>query len=150
MLVKDLLEPGFVKVQPTDSISDAWRAMRESGVTGTVVVTEDGEIVGFITDGDLINTCMPSETDITIYDEIMEQMDLPPAFLRNIRSMRVEDAMQSADNVVTISQDEPALKALALMFQHKLRRIPILDGNTLVGTISRGQILTDLLIDRSI
>ncbi len=150
MLVKDLLEPGYVKVQPTDKISDAWRAMRDVRVTGAVVVTEEGAIVGFITDGDLINTCMPSETDITIYDEIMDKLDLPPAFIRNIRSMRVEDAMQSAESVITIGQDEPALKAVALMFQHKLRRIPVLDGNTLVGTISRGQILTDLLVDRAL
>jgi len=148
MLVKDLLEPGMVTVNPTDTISVAWNDMRSNKVTGAVVVTDEGQIVGFLTDGDLVRTCMPSGTDITIYDEIIENMKLPTAYIRQIRSMKVEDAMQSAENVVTIDQDEPALKALALMFQHHLRRIPVTDGQKLIGTINRGQILSDILIDR--
>jgi MFS transporter, DHA2 family, lincomycin resistance protein len=150
MLVKDLLDQNWVSVLPTETLSDAWRSMREMHVTGAVVVTDDGTIVGFITDGDLVRACMPSETDITIYDEIMERMDLPTALIRNLRSMRVEYAMESSEKVITIDQSEPALKALALMFQHRLRRIPVLDGNKLVGIISRGQILSDILIDRKV
>jgi len=156
MLVKDLLEPDFVTVYPTDSIGDAWHAMNKVGQTGAVVVTEEGMIVGFITDGDLIRSCMPSETDITIYDDIIDNLRLPDGFVKQIRSMRVEHAMQSVDaengnpEVVTIEQNEAALKALALMFQHRLRRIPVTDGHTLVGVISRGQILTDLLLDRKL
>jgi DHA2 family lincomycin resistance protein-like MFS transporter len=148
MLVKDLLDPGMVTIKPTDTISDAWKNMKNAHVTGAVVVTDEGQIVGFLTDGDLVSTCMPSETDITIYDEIIDRMQLPPAYLRHLRSMKVEDTMQSAETVVTIDHNEPALKALALMFQHHLRRIPVMDGQSLIGTISRGQILTDILIDR--
>jgi len=150
MLVKDLLEPDYVTVLPTDTLSHAWLSMREARVTGAVVITEDGRIVGFITDGDLVRSCMPSETDLAIYDEIIEKLELPNVYVRNLRTMKVEHAMQSAEKVVTIDQTEPVLKALALMFQHRLRRIPVLDGNSLVGTISRGQILTHLLVDRSL
>lgn len=150
MLVSELLEPKLVTVKPTNDLSTAWQAMRDSGTTGAVVTTEEGAIVGFLTDGDLIRTCMPSETDITIYDEIMENLELPPVVLRNLRSMPVEHAMQTAESVITINHDEPVLKALALMFQHKLRRLPVLKGNTLMGIISRGQILTHLLLQRDI
>jgi len=150
MLVKDLLEPDLVTVGPMDTLSQAWEAMKHAGTTGVVVVTDDGQIVGFLTDGDLIRTCMPSETDITIYDEIMEKMDLPAVLIKNLRTTRVEYAMQTAEKVVTIDQSEPVLKALALMYQHHLRRIPVLDGNSLVGTISRGQILTDILLERNL
>lgn len=150
MLVKDLLEPVTVTVGPTDSLSQAWKAMREAKVTGAVVVTEEGQIVGFVTDGDLVRAAMPSETDLTIYDSIMEKLDLPAGFLENLRAMRVEHAMQPEDRVITIDQKEPVLKALALMYQHRLRRIPVLDGNQLVGTISRGTILTNLLLERKL
>lgn len=150
MLVKSLLEPTMITVNPTDSLSNAWRVMKESGVTGCCVVTEEGELVGFVTDGDFVHACMPSEADITIYDEIMDKMELPDGFLSNIRSMRVEGVMQHAEHVFTINHEEPVLKALALMFQHRLRRIPVLDGNTLIGTISRGMILYELLVERDI
>lgn len=150
MLVSELLEPKLVTVKPTDGLSTAWQTMKDSGTTGAVVTTDEGAIVGFLTDGDLIRTCMPSETDITIYDEIMENMELPPVVIRNLRSMLVEHAMQTAESVITINHDNPVLKALALMFQHKLRRLPVLKGKTLTGIISRGQILTDLLLHRDI
>jgi len=149
MLVKDLLEPEMVTVLPTDTISEAWTAMKTARTTGAVVVTEDGRIVGFLTDGDLIQACMPSETDLTIYDEIMENMELPDPFIRNLRSVRVEHAMIASEQVmeiITINHNEPVLKALALMFQHHLRRIPVLDENNLIGTISRSQVLSYLLV----
>ena len=150
MMVKDLLEPELITVQPTDNLSEAWQIMKDAGITGAVVVTEDGKIVGFITDGDLIRSAMPSGTDLAIYDEIMEKMEIPTALVRNLRSWPVEHAMQSAEKVVTIDSEEPVLKALALMFQHHLRRIPVLDGNQLIGTISRGTILTHLLLERDL
>jgi DHA2 family lincomycin resistance protein-like MFS transporter len=150
MLVKELLDSRYVTLNPTESIADAWQAMSNAGITGAAVVTEKGEVVGFLTDGDLIRACMPSESDITIYDEIMENMDLPAPLLRQLRTMRVEHAMQAEDDIVTIDQSEPVLKALALMYQHRLRRVPVLDGNKLIGTISRGRILTELLLERDL
>ncbi len=148
MLVKDLLEADTVTVLPADTLSDAWLVMNEAGIIGACVVTENGELVGFVTDGDLVRACMPSEVDITIYDDIMEKMDLPAGFLKNLRSMRTEQVMQDISQLIVIDQSDPVLKALALMFQHRLRRIPVLDGHRLVGTISRGTILTDLLVKR--
>jgi len=150
VLVKELLESNLVTVAPTDTLSKAWEVLREHGVTGAVVVTEEGRLVGVVTDGDFIRACMPSETDIAIYDEIMEKMELPDAFLRYIRAMRVEDIMQPEDQVITIGHNEPIIKALALMFQHRLRRIPVLENNQLIGTISRAQILQELLITRDV
>jgi CBS domain-containing protein len=150
MLVKELIEPGFVSVSPTDTLGQAWKIMQDSKLTGACVVTEEGQLVGFITDGDFIRACMPSEADIAIYDEIMEKMELPNGFLATIRSMRIEDIMQGAHQVITINLNEPLLKALALMFQHHLRRIPVLDGNQIIGTISRGMVLYELLVERNI
>ena len=150
MKVKELMEPNFVTVEPTDTLGQAWSTMKDAHLTGACVVTEEGQLVGFATDGDFVRACMPSEADIAIYDEIMEKMELPNGILRNLRSMRVEDIMQAADQVITISLNEPILKALALMFQHRLRRIPVLDGQHLIGTISRGMILYELLVERDI
>lgn len=150
MKVTELLETKLVTVQPTDTLSSAWKAMLKVGTTGAAVTTDDGTLVGFLTDGDLIRSCMPSETDITIYDEIIEKMELPPALVRNLRSMKVEHAMQTAEGVITIDHNKTVLEALALMFQHRLRRLPVLEGNTLIGMISRGQILTNILLERDI
>jgi CBS domain-containing protein len=144
------MEPRLATVQPTDTLSEAWEAMKRTGTTGAAVITEDGTLVGFITDGDLIRTCMPSEIDITIYDEIMDNRELPPVYIRYLRKMRVEHAMQNTEGVVTVDHDQTVLEALALMFQHKLRRLPVLKGKTLIGMISRGTILTNLLLERDI
>lgn len=150
MLVRDLLDDVFITVNATDNLSKAWAVMKEAHLTGACVVTEDNQLVGFVTDGNFIRACMPSEADIAIYDEIMENMELPDGFLVMVRSAKVENIMQPQEQVITINSDEPILKALALMFQHRLRRIPVLEGNHLIGTISRGAILTELLVNRDI
>lgn len=148
MRVSELIEQKLVTISPTDTLADAWKIITESGITGAVVVTDENQVVGFVTDGDFIRACMPSETDLTIYDDIIEKMEIPDVLLERLRNMLVEEIMEPEHEVVTMPANEPVLKALALMYTHHLRRIPVLDGNELIGTISRAMVLNHLLLRR--
>jgi len=41
---------------------------------------------------------------------------------------------------VTIGADDPAEKALRTMSEHKVRRLPVIDGQDLVGVLSQGDL----------
>jgi CBS domain-containing protein len=112
------------------------------------VVTEDGKIIGYVSEGDFIRATIPSATDIAIYTSIITEKELPEEMVRNLRYTKVEDIM--TPDIITVNADEPVLNALALLHVHNLKRLPVLDGGKLVGTISRGTILKDLLLDRKI
>ena len=148
MYVKDLMDQTVLTVKPETNLPEAYHYMLEHNSRGVCVVTDDGQIAGFVSEGDFIRATIPSATDIAIYDTIITEKELPIQMVRNLRYTKVEDIMSS--NIVTIKADEPILNALALLHVHNLKRLPVLDDVKLVGTISRADILRNLLIDRPI
>ena len=54
MLARDLMSTGLLTFLPDMGLEAAARAMAERGGSGAPVVREDGQLVGIITEGDLI------------------------------------------------------------------------------------------------
>ena len=128
ILVRDLMEPQVPIVKPESNLSEAYRYLLDNNAIGACVVTEDGQIAGYVSEGDFIRATIPSATDIAIYESIITDKELPEEMVRNLRYTRVEDIM--TPNLVTVNADEPILNALALLHVHSLKRLPVLDdGN---------------------
>jgi CBS domain-containing protein len=49
---------------------------------------------------------------------------------------------------VTIGADDSIEEALSVMSEHKIRRLPVIDGHDLVGVVSQADIATDLPEDQ--
>ncbi len=146
MLVRDLMDSKVLTVTPESSLPDAYSYMLDNQAIGVAVVTEEGHLAGFVSEGDFIRATIPSATDIAIYESIITDKELPEQMVRNLRFIKVEDIMTS--NIVTIEADEPVLNALALLHVHNLKRLPVLEDGKLVGSIGRPDILKNLLLDR--
>ena len=105
-----------VTVSPNDTVREADGLMEREGVSGAPVVDEDDTVLGII-----------SGTDIRPYLEVGE-----------------DDAVSEAmtDEVITAPEDVDARQALELMYDHKIERVPIVDGgDRLVGLVTMGGIL---------
>jgi IMP dehydrogenase len=90
--------------------------MERAGVSGAPVVDEDDTVLGII-----------SGTDIRPFLEVGE-------------SDQVTEAM--TDEVITATKDVTAREALELMYDHKIERVPIVDGSDhLVGLVTMQGIL---------
>jgi len=105
-----------VTVSPEDTVREADALMEREGVSGAPVVDGEDAVLGII-----------SGTDIRPYLEVGE-----------------DDAVSEAmtDEVVTATEDVEARKALELMYNHKIERVPIVDDNDrLVGLVTMQGIL---------
>jgi CBS domain-containing protein len=49
---------------------------------------------------------------------------------------------------VTIGADDPIEELLRTMVQHKVRRLPVIDGHELVGIVSQADVATNLPEER--
>lgn len=52
--------------------------------------------------------------------------------------------------VITVNEDTSILKAIALMIKNRIRCLPVVSENKLVGVISRTDILRAILIKKKI
>ena len=59
-------------------------------------------------------------------------------------STKAGELGQGDGKTVTIGADDPIDEALRTMIDHKVRRLPVIDGRELVGIISQADIATNL------
>jgi IMP dehydrogenase len=104
-----------VTASPTQTVREVDEMMEHAGVSGAPVVDEDDRVLGII-----------SGTDIRPFLEVGE-------------SDQVTEAM--TDEVITAPTDVTAREALELMYDHKIERVPIVDGGRLVGLVTMQGIL---------
>lgn len=101
-----------VTSEAQDTLGDVAELMRDRNV-GSVVVLDAGRPIGVITDRDIAITVVADRTD---------------------RSERVGD--HATRPLVTGEVDMELEEAAALMVQHRIRRLPVLDGERLVGIVT--------------
>ena len=61
--------------------------------------------------------------------------------------MRVRDVMTAP--VISVAPDQSALEALALMTRRRIRHLPVIDGGTMVGMISIGDLVRAVIEEQA-
>ncbi|ABP94663.1 putative signal transduction protein with CBS domains [Metallosphaera sedula] len=117
--VKDLMSEKLIKVNVDDNVQDVLRVLIAHDIGGVPVM--DGDvIVGIFTERDLVRL-MAKKTYSGLVDSIM------------------------SPNVFTVDKETDSLEASKLMSLHKVRRLPIMDGDKLVGIVTAADIVKSLL-----
>lgn len=112
MHISEVMTHGVVTVETADSLRRVGELMRDRNV-GSVVVCEGGRPVGVITDRDLALAVVADEIEAA------------------------EEAGVHASRPLVAGEIEMDLEeAVALMIQHRIRRLPVTDGEELVGIVT--------------
>jgi CBS domain-containing protein len=119
--VKDLMTPNPTTVAPDTPVSDAAKHMAREDV-GPLPVVEDGRLVGIVTDRDLVVRVLADE--------------------RDPRSTPVREA--ASGGLVTLSPDDDLVKTLDLLAKHQVRRLPVVDGDPLVGIVAQADVAREV------
>jgi CBS domain-containing protein len=114
------LNPVFVPV--TSTVAEAARLMRASNI-GAVLIEEAGKLWGILTDRDIVVRALAQG--------------------RQAENTNVEEI--ASRELTTISADDTEYQALKIMQEKALRRLPVMEGDKVVGIISLG----DLAVDRN-
>ena len=124
--VQDLMQTDVKRVKRSTTISQAAAIMRDSGVSSLVVDPDvDGDAFGIITRRDLI-------------EAFLSKAISGPAH-------RVADAMTQP--AITVNVGISIYNCQQLMRMVGIRRLPVVDGNRLVGILSNADIFKRLLAD---
>lgn len=116
MKISDVMTPNPKTVKPSDDIQVAARIMRDEDA-GSVPVVQDGRVVGMVTDRDIVVRAIADGG----------QPNRP-----------VREVVTSA--VVTATPDMSTRDAAQLMSDHQIRRLPVVEGERLVGIVSLGDL----------
>ena len=115
---RELMTPAADVVEPTTTLADAAREMAQDDV-GALPMCDNGKLVGMLTDRDIV------------VRGIAEGLDP--------KKTKVGDIVERVE-VVTIGADDSIEDAIKTMKAHAVRRLPVIDGTTLVGMLSQGDV----------
>ncbi len=136
MLVKDIMSREVKTVRPDTKLAEVASLMCLYRYSGLPVV-KDSKLVAVISEKDVLQRLFPSLEEMTDkaatlgLDKLMGQY-------KEVLSLRVRDVM--TQNPLTVEPTMHVLRAATVMNRHKFRRIPVTEGDTLVGMLSMGDV----------
>ncbi|NLE52485.1 MAG: CBS domain-containing protein [Chloroflexi bacterium] len=128
MLVREVMTPDPLTVQPDDTLRTAQERMSECACRRLPVVDENGRLVGIITDRDVR---LALNSPLVLRERWQDDM--------LINQTTVEVCM--TPDPVVVAPDSPLQDAADMLLQRKISGLPVVDGDRLVGIIT----VTDLL-----
>ena len=120
---RDVMTPECTCIGENDTVLDAAKRLAELDVGAMPICGDDDRLKGMLTDRDIVVKVLAQGKD--------------PASTR-------AGELATQDEVVTIGADDPIDEALRTMTEHKVRRLPVIDGRECVGMISQADIATHL------
>lgn len=145
MKARDIMTIEVITLGPDTSIPEIARTFRQSGIPGAPVV-EDGEIIGIVTEIDLIarHARPHSPTYLPLLDARIplggqrEYREI----IRRILGMTARDIM--TEDVRTVTADSDLEEVATLMVEERANPVPVLDSGKLVGIISHTDLIQHL------
>ena len=138
MQVKDIMIEDVRTVQPEDSVRKAATIICTNKISGLPVVDGENNLVGIISEKDILKSLLPSFTDFL--DDPIRARDFEgmeeayqELLSKSVKALKTKQPY-------TVNADDPVLLAASRMHLHGFRRIPVVDGTQLVGIISLGDI----------
>jgi acetoin utilization protein AcuB len=134
MFVRMWMTPDVITVPPETPILDAQEIMKKHRVRRLPVVNKRGKLLGIVTKSDILEASPSDATTLSIWE-------LNYLLARTT----VEQIMVKAEDLITVSPNDPIERAALLMRQHKVGGLPVVEGSQLVGIITESDIFEVLL-----
>ena len=119
--------PEVYAVAPGDSVIDAIRLMAEKGV-GAVLVMEGARLAGIVSERDYARK-------IVLHG-------------RSSADTSVRDIMTA--EVVTVGPQNTVEQCMQVVTEHRLRHLPVLEGDAVIGVISIGDLVKAVIEDQKV
>jgi len=123
---RDVMTQGVECAGENETVADAAKKLADLDVGAMPICGEDERLKGMLTDRDIVVEVIAQGKD--------------PA--------DVKAGELGGEEVVTIGADDSVDEALSTMKDHKVRRLPVIDGHDLVGVVSLADLAQNIDEDK--
>ncbi|MEU0404319.1 CBS domain-containing protein [Streptomyces sp. NPDC006197] len=115
---REIMTEGAECIGAEETVLEAARKMTEMGVGALPICGTDDRLKGMLTDRDIVVKVLGAGKDPD----------------------RVKAGELAQGEAVTIGADDDAAEILRTMVEHKVRRLPVIDGHRLVGIVAQADV----------
>jgi len=124
--IEKLMIRNVITLQGDATVHEAVQLLNKHKIGCLIILNNNGQIAGIITERDLL-------------ERVLEQC-------KNPKQTKVSEIMTR--KVITASPNTDIIEATRLMFKLKVKKLPITDGNKLVGIVTLTDIARATSIDQ--
>ena len=134
--VRDVMTARVVAVRGDTSFKDLAALLGNSRVSAFPVVDETGKVLGVVSEADMLIKEADQASHPGLFAGLRRRQD-------HERAAAVTAGELMTGCPVTIGPDEPVQQAAFLMYDHGIKRLPVVDGTGhLIGIVSRADVLS--------
>jgi CBS domain-containing protein len=115
--IKEVMTRDVRACEPNATVVEAAKVMAQEDV-GPIPIVEDGRLVGIVTDRDIVVRVVAEG--------------------RDPNATKVSEI--ASTELVTVSPDDDLDEALKLLAERQIRRLPVVEGDRLVGIVAQADI----------
>jgi len=140
MRAADIMTPRVITISSEATIAEAIRLMLQNHISGLPVVDAAGNLVGLVTEGDFLRRAEDNTEKRRAHwlEFILGPGRLATDYVRT-HGRKVGEVMSRTP--VTAEENTPVEKIVSLMETKRIKRVPIVRANKVVGIVSRANLL---------
>ena len=143
---KEIMTKDVITVLTSTTVEDLARVLVDHKISGTPVVDEQGDLIGIVTENDLIrkNKKFHIPTIVRLFDAfiMLESKSKIEQEIKDMAAVTVEDIFRKA--VVTVSEDTPVDEIATIMSERDVHLVPVVEGRKIKGIIGKIDIIKGL------
>ena len=119
--VRDIMTTNIIATKKDIHLTEVMALLLRNHISGLPVEDDEGNLIGIISEIDLVNSVFSGNADGTTAEEVMSKA------------------------VLSFSPDMELAELVQVFSSKRLRRVPIVDKGKVVGIVSRRDILREIL-----
>ncbi|MEV4800362.1 CBS domain-containing protein [Nonomuraea sp. NPDC049421] len=133
MLVREVMSSPAITVRRTDPVRRAIRVLYGHDITAAPVVDDSGRLVGVVSELDLLHGEFEPDPRATVRPAPAAE-EAPPRRVMEVMTRRP----------VTVTETTDVTTAIGLMVGERIKSLPVVDGDRVVGMVSRRDLMAML------
>jgi len=144
MIVADVMTRNVISVAPDATVEEAAKLMLSRYVSGLFVVDEAGDLVGVVTEGDLLHREeIGTQRHRPWWLRLLASPAKQAADFTHASGRYVRDVMTK--DVLSIAKSGSLDDVVTTMEKYRIKRLPVTDDGRVIGVVSRADLLRALI-----
>src|SRR5471032_1909218 len=140
MKAEDVMTREVISIDPGATVLQAARLMLQHHISGLPVIDKDGNLVGVLSEGDFLRRReTKTERHRSRWLEFLMGPGRLAAEYSHSHASKVSEAMTT--EVLAVTDVTPLEDIVDLMEHHRIKRVPVLCGDEVVGIITRSNLM---------
>ena len=142
MRVKKIMKGPVITVNKDATIKECGDLLQKHGINGAPVV-DDEHVVGLITRADIFRSVHPRYPEIFKDETHLVDFEYIEKRIKKVTRIEVSELMGSP--AMTLDQETPIVKAGSIMILRKIKQMPVVKDDKLVGIVTLENVFSYLM-----